>query len=57
MESESPQFDWVGWLTSIPGIPTGWGEAPTAGKYHAIFQAPDMFGAPDGAGITERKAA
>jgi hypothetical protein len=28
MENTPAKFDWIGWLASIPGIPTGWGEAP-----------------------------
>lgn len=28
MDKATTQFDWIGWLSSIPGIPAGWGEAP-----------------------------
>ncbi|MFM5924936.1 MAG: hypothetical protein ACKOPG_12210 [Novosphingobium sp.] len=28
MEHEPAKFDWIGWLSSIPGIPAGWGDAP-----------------------------
>lgn len=30
MDSTSTRFDWVGWYTTIPGIPAGWGDAPAA---------------------------
>ena len=28
MDKATSQFDWISWLSSIPGIPAGWGEAP-----------------------------
>ncbi len=28
MENAASQFDWIGWLASIPGIPAGWGNQP-----------------------------
>lgn len=28
MDKATSPFDWIGWLSSIPGIPAGWGEAP-----------------------------
>lgn len=57
MESESPKFDWIGWLASVPGIPSGWGETRPAAEPISMFEAPDDFGGPDMAGFPERKAA
>ncbi|MGE8141639.1 hypothetical protein ACQKOE_06660 [Novosphingobium sp. NPDC080210] len=28
MDKATTQFDWIGWLSTVPGIPAGWGEAP-----------------------------
>jgi len=28
MDTAPAQFDWIGWLATIPGVPAGWGEAP-----------------------------
>ncbi len=28
MDKATSPFDWISWLSSIPGIPAGWGVAP-----------------------------
>ncbi len=38
MKNAPAKFDWIGWLASIPGIPTGWGEAPFEATAECIVQ-------------------
>lgn len=30
MDTQQAKFDWIAWYASIPGIPAGWGEVPSA---------------------------
>jgi hypothetical protein len=30
MDKAPESFDWIGWLTTVPGIPAGWGEPPAS---------------------------
>jgi hypothetical protein len=38
MENAPAKFDWISWLASIPGIPTGWGEAPIEATAECFVQ-------------------
>ncbi len=40
MDTEPSQFDWIGWLATIPGIPAGWGEAPASPAPVSALPAP-----------------
>ncbi|MFM5955033.1 MAG: hypothetical protein ACKOPE_12135 [Novosphingobium sp.] len=40
MEHEPAKFDWIGWLSSIPGIPAGWGNAPAEPASVATISVP-----------------
>lgn len=28
MDKAPAKFDWIGWLSTVPGIPAGWGKSP-----------------------------
>lgn len=39
MDKANASFDWIGWLTTVPGIPAGWGETPASPAPVAVVQA------------------
>lgn len=60
MENATSQFDWISWLSSIPGIPAGWGDTlasfPPASVVAMQADACDAGTARD-MDLPERKAA
>ncbi len=40
MDQATTHFDWIGWLTSVPGIPAGWGQTPASPAPVSVVPAP-----------------
>ncbi len=60
MDKATSQFDWISWLSSIPGIPAGWGNTlasfPPASVVAMQVETCDSAAARD-MGLPELKAA
>ena len=61
MDKAPTQFDWIGWLATIPGIPAGWGAPPAdpapATAADATGALPPPTAARVAPGLPERLAA